>query len=475
MRQVIKELKLKLKSWRTYLPALVLPHALRREIVAAKRWARGYPAHVTALVLIVVIFLFGWFFMSKEWDQVKRLRLQVSAQSKYYEEKLERKTQRLATALSYLEGNPVLKAPGNKQSLIGPYAKMEWKYSTKDISGSQYSPKHSIVEIRSAETPLERQRLLVTGEAAWYPITLSEKVKKSGTFLWRVIEGEMDPSRNQRAEGSWGPYSVFTIYPSVYERIQKTKKIIIGSYNVAQAKLGNKDSTTEEPCVEPSDGLSDNDTKVLCSVIKSKSIKDKFGELKPIVKRYSNIDQKVIRSLKAGELDIAFGDISNAAYRRKMGIDFVEYSSAEPVLLTNDENKAHQEEIKLEENICAVQGTVYEHVLGELAKNKPGRYSFEVCQNTFDAIDKLLKNDIQWFLMMGTQTWEEIKKSTDNQLYRNTTSKPELVNSVPEENQIGGDAFAMIDKTLYKAICEAIRAIQEEQQLQHIRCLPRLN
>ncbi|MBK9305906.1 MAG: ABC transporter substrate-binding protein [Nitrospira sp.] len=200
----------------------------------------------------------------------------------------------------------------------------------------------------------------------------------------------MDSSGQLRAEGSWGPYSVFTIYPTAYERIRTTGKIRIGTYNVSQVKLESKDSVRKDFCVEPFepfDGLSVNETNVLCGVIKSMHSSG-MPDLKPVVTRYSDIDHKLLLDLKAGELDLAFGNISKAGYRKGNGIHFVEYAPSKPVLLTNDEKK-RTEEIGRGDRICAVQGTVYEHVLGEIIRKTPGRYNFVVCQNTIDAVDRL--------------------------------------------------------------------------------------
>ena len=111
MRQKIKALKHWLKSNRTYLPASVLRYALyalRRETRAFKRWWQSYPAYIAALVLIVAVVWFGSDFVVKEKRQVENVRLQLTAQSRFHEEKLERKQQRLAAALSHLEDNPKL-------------------------------------------------------------------------------------------------------------------------------------------------------------------------------------------------------------------------------------------------------------------------------------------------------------------------------------------------------------------------------
>lgn len=504
MRQALKAIKCKLKSAYSYLSDLVSSYAPGQEIGAFRGWLRKYPGYVAALVLIVLAVWSAWnFLMVPETKRVEHLRLQARANSPLYKKKLEQKNQRLAAALSHLEANPQIKTPGNHQSLIGPYAKMEWKYGTTEngqnlsshkdsilkiqkanivldgkrsaVTGEaiiewqdnnsgdgvrQNSSKHSIIEIKNAADPLIRDKaikVLVAGEAAWYPIALSETLGDGGTFLWRVIEGEMDASGRLRAEGSWGAYSVFTIYRSAYERIKATKTIRIGTYNVGQVKFESKDSAFNEPCPQLSDISSEKDRDVLCEVIKSSSIIGTFGKLTPVVKRYSDIDRKLLRDLKAGELDIAFGNISKAAYREGKGIHFVEYAPSEPVLLTNDEKKRNKQ-IGREDKICAVQGTVYEYVLRKLEKTNPGRYRFEVCQNTIDAIDKLLNHDIQWFVMMGGQPWEtEIKPKHRDKLFQNTKSN--LVRDVPKDkdNEIKGDAFAITDLDLHDALCPVLR------------------
>lgn len=435
---------------------------------------------------------------------VEHLRAEQIAKSRLYRADLERKQRRLAALLSHLEANPQVMAPAIHQSVIGPRAKMEWKYSTtghgadqlsrkdstlatqiakmllksnrsavtgettitrqddhRDKDIAQYSPKQSIIEIRDAADPLNKDKTKmaqVTGEAAWYPITLSEKLGDGGTFLWRVIEGERDTSGTLRAEGSWGPYSVFTIYPSAYERIRATRKIRIGSYNVAQLPIEKEFSGRKDFCVnsfEPFDGLSVNETNVLCGVINSMRSSG-TPDLKPVVRRYSNIDDKLLVDLKAGELDLAFGNISKAAYRKGKGIHFVEYAQSTSVFLTNDEKKKRIKKIGHEDKICAVQGTVYDHVLGEIRKKKPDRYTIEVCQNTIDAIDRLLKDDIQWVVMMGDETWKkEIEPKHGDKLYRNT--EVELENGkVPEEYKIEGDAFAITDLGLLRVICREL-------------------
>lgn len=460
---IIKIFKHKLMSARAYLPALVLPHALRRELVAAKRWARGYPAHSGALVLIVAVVCFGWNFMLEEKKRVEKLQLALSANIRVYEEKLGQKQQRLATALSHLEDNPKLKMPGEKQLLIGELAKLEWEYEPESLSKGQSAPKHSIVEIVSAEKPLLKSRkLLVAGTIAWYPIVSGEELERPGTFLWRVIPAEIDSSRHQRAESNWGPYSVFTIYPSVSDRIKATKKIIIGTYNIEQMELEGRASANHNFCEDSFARRSISDYAVLCSVINSRSIKDKFGEIKPVVERYSNIDKKLIPALKTGELDIAFGNISKAGYREKEGIKFLEYEKPEPILLTNSPARKSIKEIGLEEKIGTVRGTVYER----MAKDSGG-YKVEECNNAYEAVDKLKKNDIQWILM-SRKAWEAIDKPNAHKLYPN--EKSELLDRVRSEIQ--SDAFAITDRNMEvcNAIREALQEIQKDQRIQSIQC-----
>ena len=485
MRQTLKDIKRKLKPSYSCLSGLVSSYAPRQEISAFKGWLRKYPGYVAALVLIVLAVWSTWkFLMVPEIKRVEYLRLQVRANSPLYEKKLEQKNQRLSAALSHLEANPQIETPDNHQSLIGPYAKMGWTYGTTENGLDQSSHKHAIVEIRNAMTPLKSERVKVTGEVAWYPLTLSKKVNEPGTFLWRVIEGEMDSSGQLRAKGSWGPYSVFTIYPSVTKRIEVTKKIRIGSYNVGQVELEGKSSTSKDSttknareglsCVEPSDGLSDDDTTVLCSVIDQMFKKDKYGTIDPVMARYSNIDDKLLDALKTGELDIALGNISSARYRRDKGFNFVEYAEPKPVLVTNDQKKSKADKIGAKDKICVVRGTVYKHVLEELIKTNQGRYNLAVCQNTFDAVDQLLKNDIQWFLMMGEQSWKDIEKPG---LHRNETEIG-LLASVPKNNEMEGDAFAMSDDSIYEEMCRVMKEmkgklINNKVILEHVECRPR--
>ena len=474
-------------------------------------WLWNYFVHTVALTLLLMAVLFGYCWVDQKKAEVLHIRHQLSVHSRQYEEKLEKRKQRLAAVLSHLEANPQIKTPGNHQSLIGPYAKMEWKYSTTENSVDQshprgsileiqdagiilngkrtnvtgeaaitwrdstkgdstgpYSPKHSIIEIKNAADPLRRDKaikVLVAGEAAWYPIALSDTLDDGDTFLWRVIEGEKDASGRLRAEGSWGPYSVFTIYPSAYKRIEATGKIRIGTYNVGQVKFESKDSALDEPCSKLSDISSEKDRGTLCDVIKAMR-RNGIPDFKPVVTRYSDIDHKLLRDLKAGELDLAFGNISKATYRKGNGIHFVEYAPSEPVLLTNNKEKRTKEIGRGRKNkICAVQGTVYEYVLGDIRKKNQGRYRVEVCQNTIDAIDRLLNNDIQWFVMMGSQTWEtEIEPKYRDKIYRNT--QPELVNNVLQEYGIEGDAFVITDSELHAAICLALGDKRKKQDCQ---------
>jgi ABC-type amino acid transport substrate-binding protein len=522
-----------LESGCFYLHDLVSSYDFRRDIGAIKvfnGWLRENPGTRAALLLIIFVVLLGSVLVKTKMDRFLDLRVELSADSAHYKTRLEQTKQRLAAVLSHLEANPLVTAPGNHQSLIGPYAKMEWKYGTTEngqnlsshkdsilkiqkaniilekgdpVAGEaaiewqdntsgdgirQYSSKHSIIEIKNAAAPLNRDKAIkamVAGQAAWYPIALSDKLGDGGTFLWRVIEGEMDSSGQLRVEGSWGPYSVFTIYPSVTKRIEVTKKIRIGSYNVGQVELegkssNSKDATTEKAreglsCVKPSDGLSDGDTTVLCSVIDQVFKKDKYGTIDPVMARYSNIDDRLLRALKTGELDIALGNISSARYRREKGINFVEYAEPKPVLVTKDQERRNEDKIGAEDIICVVRGTVYKHVLEELIKKNQGRYNFAVCQNTFDAVDKLFKNDIQWFLMMGEQSWKDIEKLG---LYRNEKEMG-LLKSVPKENGIEGDSFAMTDDSIFEEMCSVMKEmkgklINNKVILEHVECLPRL-
>ncbi len=243
----------------------------------------------------------------------------------------------------------------------------------------------------------------------------------------------------------------------MHERIKATKKIRIGSYNVKQVDLGGKALNSKKSCVDPSAGLSLSDSMLLCSIVKFMEI----DGLEPVVERYSNIDEKLIPSLKTGELDLAFGNISKALYREGKGIYFLTYTGPpDPVVLTNTPNTVDAEKVWPKEPIGlgTVKGTVYEHVLGELSKKNPGRYRFNVYQDPYEAIDNLKKKNIQWVLM-SKKTWEMVDKPNDFNLYPN--EKSELLNSVREEidqQKIEGDAFVMTDAKLHDAICQALQA-----------------
>ncbi|WP_413935018.1 hypothetical protein [Nitrospira sp. BLG_1] len=477
-------------------------------------WLRKNHEFIAVLSLLFIVSVGGLLLGKTRYEKVETLRERLSTQSGHYEAKLEQKRQRLAAVLSHLEANPQVRAPGNHQSLIGPYAKMEWKYGTTEngqnlssqkdsilniqkaniildgkrhaVAGEaaiewqsntsgdgvhQYSSKHSIIEIKNAADPLSKDKTIVarvTGEAAWYPISLSDTLGDGGTFLWRVIEGESDASGLLRAEGSWGPYSMFTIYPSAYQRIWATRKIRIGAYNVNQEKFESKDSAPNESCAKPSDGLSDEDRKVLCGVIEAMR-SNGMPNLKTVVTRYSDIDHRLLRDLKAGELDIAFGNISKADYREKMGIQFLEYAKAKPVLLTHAKGERVNKKVEPKDKICAVQGTVYEHVLRELREERVGEYDLQSCQNNYDAMDKLVKNEIQW-VVMSNKAWETIiNPDIRNALY--PAEKHELLERVRKQmgtikHEIRGDAFAMTDTTLHDAICLALRKMEKNRDCQ---------
>lgn len=485
----IKRLKHKSKSNRAYRLALWMSRALLRELMACERWWRSYPAYTLALVLILIVGSFGLKFIRSEDRKVENLRLELSAQRKLYEEKIGGKKQRLAAALSHLEDNPVVTAPGNNQSLSGPIVKMEWKYrgqrtgedqnmvnteagqSAEYTSAGQYSHKHSILEIRNVATPLQNRTILVTGDTAWYPITFLDKLDQQGKYLWRVIPASMDSSGKQHAEGNWGPFFVFSLYRSAYDRIKATNKMLIGAYGVEQLAL-RKFSTSKPSCSEALVGLSDSESKLICFVgasISKVSNNEINGEVEPVVKQYSDIDNTLIPLLKAGELDIAFGSISKANYRAKKGLLFVEYMESEPMLLTNDDVKAKAEEIGKDDVICTYRGTVYEDVAKNIMKEqetdtKKRRYNFTTCQNTYDAIDKLNRNEISW-VFMDKRTWDDIDKKKTYKLYPNNTS--EVRKRVKDE--LKGDAFAMTDKELCLVMCKAVKVIKNEQHLQNLQ------
>ncbi|MBK9305905.1 MAG: hypothetical protein IPM58_02155 [Nitrospira sp.] len=171
-----------------------------------------------SLLLLLSVVISGCVLLYLKDREIMDLRGKISATSRQYAAELQQTQQRLAAVLSHLEANPQIKTPGNHQSLIAPYAKMEWNYSTtangidqsnprgsiltiqdagiilngkranttgeavltwrdsaKGNSTGSYSPKHSIIEIKDAAYPLRRDKTIkarVAGEAAWYPIAL---------------------------------------------------------------------------------------------------------------------------------------------------------------------------------------------------------------------------------------------------------------------------------------------------------------
>lgn len=314
---------------------------------------RKYPAYTLAVgLLVAVIVLGGCYLYWVPYADVKQLQDAVINQRILYEAKLEEKKQRLAIVLSHLEDNPELTAPDNKHSLIGRLAKMEWKYSPKstDVNQSAHKPliievrkadiapkdekgkvtgngtirwedlkrdnsadqalsRHSIIELRNAKTPrCVEARLRVTGNAAWYAIKERQEVNEcrankdvewketankgpntAERYLWRVIPADREPSGQVRAESSWGPFSTFTIFKNVLDRIIENEQIIIGSYSIAQLPAEKVVSKIKDFCEELSDnesvtrkrqsaGLSETDYKTLCRVLREISKGEKVPD-----------------------------------------------------------------------------------------------------------------------------------------------------------------------------------------------------
>lgn len=452
---------------------------------AVRKWLNSYPAHTIGVIILCIVILGCTGRLIFDFSRFNELELDLSRKAKRIEEKIERKQQLLAAALSHLDENPRLTVPAHNQTIINrPIVEMKWEYSAKNApvgkssekaGGSQSADRHSIVEIRSAATPLEPRKVLVAENSAWYPISYTDKLQ-SGTYLWRAIRAEIDSSGKAIAEGNWGPFFVFSYYDTVYDRIKATRQIMIGAYSVEQLEVQKQSmiiSGDNQTCLTDSVVLSKSDSELICSVAKAIPVASKNEidrEVRPVIKQYSNIDKVLLRDLKDGELDIAFGSISSADYRKNRGIYFVEYRESKPMLVTTNEAKAKAKEIGINDKICTFEGTVYEAVAQQIKKEQQKdrqsrRYQFETCKNTYDAIAKLYKNEISW-VFMDKRTWDEFQEKDTHKLFLHTTS--EILKRVDDE--LGDDAFAMKDKMLCNVMCSAVKAVQKQQDLQNVTC-----
>ncbi len=130
---------------------------------------------------------------------------------------------------------PVLQKPVDGSSIIGEQVKFVWKHDTEETSqsyilGIRKIDKFSNNKIKkyniSNNNPKEKMEL-------YFPLQkIFSNQTFSGEYLWQIQPGSIVKHEEKEFEviqGQKSHFNFFEIYPSVEDRINKTRKLLVGT------------------------------------------------------------------------------------------------------------------------------------------------------------------------------------------------------------------------------------------------------
>ena len=116
---------------------------------------------------------------------------------------------------------PILASPVNRYPIIGRHITFSWKYSTDPGFQNLIL---ELVKIEGNETKERRFQIPEPGKES----TLFEFPEGiSGEFFWRIGTGEL--LNDQEGTRLWSRFGSFSVYPSVRDKIKKTKSLTVGT------------------------------------------------------------------------------------------------------------------------------------------------------------------------------------------------------------------------------------------------------
>lgn len=328
-------------------------------------------------------------------------------------------------------GRPVLLAPVEGSSIIGDQVKFEWKHDTWN-NNQEY-----ILEIRKIDESYNGKldndhfkRFKVTDldpeqKMMFFPIeevfTIKTQSDESltthkhafpGEYLWRIKPGNLAIHRQKEVEilqGEASHLNSFKIYPSVIERIKKTRKLLVGTSPTLLS--GFFSFYNIEGSIEGFD------------IDLIKWIAEELGETTEL-KADTGLQVKIIdvpfkellSKLRDYEFDLVISSLTSTQEREKGGLKFTNgYFWTHQILITLKNGKYENREDEfnnvLKEKDIKVGARSGSTNL-KAAQYLSYKYGFEICSyQTYPDIYKALKDqDISFGLVDDILVKEELNK-----------------------------------------------------------------
>lgn len=194
-------------------------------LLTSKRWYLTVSAAIGLLVSIISVSYFVIDYVrikpiEKELEESHALLSSVKADAMNAKAQLEKSEQRSnALAASLDRPSPIF--PPDRSSIVGFNISFLWDYGKHDPTTKYIL---ELQDISGRGAPLKFNVDRPETKSMFYAFDRLA----SGSYLWRVRPGVL-VSGQEVAHGPWSPAAVFTINPSVVERIKNTNRVLVAT------------------------------------------------------------------------------------------------------------------------------------------------------------------------------------------------------------------------------------------------------
>ncbi len=255
------------------------------------------------------------------------------------------------------------------------------------------------------------------------------KIDHAGTYAWRVARGEIvaqgEGEHNEEITifEEWSPYSIFTVFGSIEERVKVTKQVLIGTIEgsaIQENEGGNKDgrgwdSKKNEEAEKQKDVVSKEKQLVhsiqevyfdrLLKQVEEQTHKEEHKKQRKQYRQYPTYEA-LVEAVARGEVDYAIGEITRAKYREKKGVYFTRgYNDAMPSFVSKSRE---MQTPKAGDSIGVEVGSISERALAHLTISQKFVVAKEL---TLDAlVDDLRSGSVRFIFSERALRDEEDKE-----------------------------------------------------------------
>jgi ABC-type amino acid transport substrate-binding protein len=200
---------------------------------------------VAGFSLSVLAIVFGWYSIVLQTEKAS-----LDQEARDLSEKIIDKQQQISTGTSALQQKQSsdvihLGVPRRDAQLVGPHVDLEWKYNghspfltyvveiaNKKQSGLQMCNRDP--HVACTLDKYQSCRFVATDPAGQHTQILGAKVGRlAGDYLWRVVPARRANSASNNCDvdqvADWSQFRMFTVFPSIRDRIRTTGNILVGT------------------------------------------------------------------------------------------------------------------------------------------------------------------------------------------------------------------------------------------------------